>query len=119
MTNVKITPTDHGPYQVDGPVTVIDAAGTEYDIPEQTTIYLCRCGNSATNRSATEPTKHCPSRPPTEQQACPPPSSALLLRTNQHSARANRTSCLDRQREADGRLDAAAWSARGFDQAHE
>ena len=27
------------------------------------------------NRSATEPTKHCPSRPPTEPQACPPPSS--------------------------------------------
>jgi CDGSH-type Zn-finger protein len=48
MTNVKITPTDHGPYQVEGPVTVIDVAGTEYDIADQTTIYLCRCGNSAT-----------------------------------------------------------------------
>ena len=48
MTNVKITPTDNGPYQVEGPVTVIDAAGIEYDISEQTTIYLCRCGNSAT-----------------------------------------------------------------------
>ena len=48
MPNVTITPTDNGPYQVDGAVTVIDAAGTEYDIPEQTTIYLCRCGNSAT-----------------------------------------------------------------------
>ena len=48
MTNVKITPTDHGPYQVDGPVRVIDAAGTEYQIAEQPTIFLCRCGNSAT-----------------------------------------------------------------------
>jgi len=48
MTNVKITPTDHGPYQVEGPVTVIDAAGTDYDISEQTTIFLCCCGNSAT-----------------------------------------------------------------------
>ena len=47
MTDVKITPTDNGPYQVEGPVTVIDAAGTEYDIPEQTAIFLCRCGNSA------------------------------------------------------------------------
>jgi CDGSH-type Zn-finger protein len=48
MTAVTITPTDNGPYQVNGPVTVIDPAGTEYDISEQTTIYLCRCGNSAT-----------------------------------------------------------------------
>jgi len=48
MSNVMITPTDNGPYQVEGPVTVIDAAGTEYDIPNQTTIYLCRCGNSNT-----------------------------------------------------------------------
>ena len=46
MTNVKITPTDNGPYQVNGPVTVTDAAGTAYDISDQTTIYLCRCGNS-------------------------------------------------------------------------
>ena len=48
MTTVTITPTDNGPYQVNGPVTVIDAAGTAYDISDQTTIYLCRCGNSAT-----------------------------------------------------------------------
>jgi CDGSH-type Zn-finger protein len=48
MTNVTITPTDNGPYQVEGPVTVIDADGTEYDISEQTTISLCPCGNSAT-----------------------------------------------------------------------
>lgn len=47
MTSVTITPTDNGPYQVDGPVTVIDAAATAYDISDQT-IFLCRCGNSAT-----------------------------------------------------------------------
>jgi CDGSH-type Zn-finger protein len=46
MTKVKITPTDDGPYLVEGPVTVIDADGAAYDIPEQTTIFLCRCGNS-------------------------------------------------------------------------
>ena len=48
MTNVKITPTDNGPYLVEGPVRVLDADGSAYDIPEQTTIFLCRCGNSGT-----------------------------------------------------------------------
>jgi CDGSH-type Zn-finger protein len=48
MTKVTITPTDNGPYQVEGLVAVIDADGTEYDISEQTAIFLCRCGNSAT-----------------------------------------------------------------------
>jgi CDGSH-type Zn-finger protein len=48
MTNVRITPTENGPYQVEGPVTIIDAEGAEYNISQQTTIYLCRCGHSAT-----------------------------------------------------------------------
>ena len=33
MTNVTITPTDHGPYQVNGPDTVIDAARTAATVP--------------------------------------------------------------------------------------
>jgi len=48
MTNVTITPTDNGPYLVEGPVRILDADGTAYDIPEQTAIFLCRCGGSGT-----------------------------------------------------------------------
>jgi CDGSH-type Zn-finger protein len=48
VPEVKITPTDNGPYLVEGPVRVVDADGAAYDIPEQTTIFLCRCGNSGT-----------------------------------------------------------------------
>ena len=48
MLDVKITPTDNGPYLIEGHIRVIDAGRTEYDVPEQTTIFLCRCGGSAT-----------------------------------------------------------------------
>lgn len=48
MTNVTITPTDNGPYLVEGPVKILDADGTACDIPEQTAIFLCRCGGSGT-----------------------------------------------------------------------
>ena len=48
MSNVAITPTDNGPYLVEGPARVVDADGTEYDLSEQTTIFLCRCGGSKT-----------------------------------------------------------------------
>jgi CDGSH-type Zn-finger protein len=46
MANATITPSDNGPYLVEGPVSVADADGTEYDVPERTTIFLCRCGGS-------------------------------------------------------------------------
>ena len=36
------------PYLVEGPVRVVDADGAAYDITEQRTIFLCRCGNSRT-----------------------------------------------------------------------
>ena len=42
MTNVTITPTDNGPYLVEGPVRILDADGTAYDLPEQTAIFLWR-----------------------------------------------------------------------------
>ena len=42
MTNLTITPTDNGPYLVEGPARVVDADGTEYDVSEQTTIFLCQ-----------------------------------------------------------------------------
>lgn len=42
---VTITPTENGPYLVKGPVTVLDADGSEYQI-DRSTIALCRCGGS-------------------------------------------------------------------------
>lgn len=38
----------NGPYKVTGPVTVIDADGNEYELPEGDGIVLCRCGASTT-----------------------------------------------------------------------
>ena len=48
MTTITITPTDNGPYLIEGPARVADADGNEYALTEQTTIFLCRCGGSAT-----------------------------------------------------------------------
>ncbi len=42
---VTITPLENGPYLVKGPVTVLDADGSEYQI-DRSTIALCRCGGS-------------------------------------------------------------------------
>ena len=46
MTDATITTTDNGPYMVEGPASVVDADGTAFDLSEQTTIFLCRCGGS-------------------------------------------------------------------------
>ena len=48
MTTIRITPTDNGPYMIEGPATVVDADGNEYDLADQTTTFLCRCGGSGT-----------------------------------------------------------------------
>ena len=48
MNHATITPTDNGPYMIDGPARIIDADGNDYDLTGQTTIFLCRCGNSGT-----------------------------------------------------------------------
>ena len=48
MTTVKITPTDNGPLLIEGPARVVDADGNEYNLTDQTTIFLCRCGSSGT-----------------------------------------------------------------------
>jgi len=47
MTDAEVTiqPTENGPYLVKGPVTVLDADGSEYRI-DRSTIALCRCGGS-------------------------------------------------------------------------
>jgi CDGSH-type Zn-finger protein len=47
MSTFTITPTDHGPYMIEGPVHLVDPDGNSYDLGEQTTIFLCRCGHSA------------------------------------------------------------------------
>lgn len=48
MSNVSIRVRDNGPLLVEGPITVVDAAGTAWQIPAgKTNIALCRCGASA------------------------------------------------------------------------
>ena len=45
MTTITIR--DNGPLLVQGPLTVVDAAGNQFQIPtEKPTIALCRCGQS-------------------------------------------------------------------------
>ncbi len=46
MTGVTITPTDNGPYLVQGRATLLDAEGQQYEVTD--TIALCRCGYSRT-----------------------------------------------------------------------
>ena len=51
MATVEIKARHNGPYKVTGPVRLIDADGNEYDVGEQETIVLCRCGASKKSRS--------------------------------------------------------------------
>ena len=46
MNRAIITPTDNGPYLVQGNATLLDAEGNTYEVTD--TIALCRCGLSAT-----------------------------------------------------------------------
>lgn len=47
MSQVKIRVRDSGPLLVEGPVTIIDAAGNSFHIPaDKPAIALCRCGQS-------------------------------------------------------------------------
>lgn len=49
MTEVTIKVRDNGPLLVQGPVTIVDAAGNQFRIPEgKPAIALCRCGESHT-----------------------------------------------------------------------
>ena len=48
MTEVTITVRPNGPYKVNGPITVVDAEGREFELPEGTSVVLCRCGHSST-----------------------------------------------------------------------
>jgi CDGSH-type Zn-finger protein len=47
MADVKITIRQNGPYRVEGPITLVDADGTEYDLSSRGGAFsLCRCGGS-------------------------------------------------------------------------
>lgn len=46
MSEVKITVRPNGPYRVEGPVTLVDADGREWDVSGKPAFSLCRCGAS-------------------------------------------------------------------------
>ena len=47
MPDVTIKVRDNGPFLVEGPITIVDAAGSRYQIPaDKPAIALCRCGQS-------------------------------------------------------------------------
>jgi CDGSH-type Zn-finger protein len=46
MADVKITVRPNGPYRVEGPVTLVDAEGREWDLTGKPAFSLCRCGAS-------------------------------------------------------------------------
>jgi CDGSH-type Zn-finger protein len=45
MAEVKIVPTENGPYKVTGAVELLDPEGNPIEPPGRT-IFLCRCGGS-------------------------------------------------------------------------
>jgi CDGSH iron-sulfur domain-containing protein 3 len=46
---VEIKVRDNGPYKVTGPITLIDADGNEFELPDDgRPVVLCRCGQSST-----------------------------------------------------------------------
>jgi CDGSH-type Zn-finger protein len=46
VNDVTITPTDNGPYLIQGNVTLLDAEGNRFEASDA--IALCRCGHSST-----------------------------------------------------------------------
>ena len=47
MADVRIRIRDNGPFVVEGPVTIVDAEGTEFVLSaDKPAIALCRCGDS-------------------------------------------------------------------------
>ena len=45
---VQITVRENGPLLVRGPITLVDADGSVYDLTERKSVVLCRCGGSTT-----------------------------------------------------------------------
>jgi len=48
VADVTIKASEDGPFLVKGPVTLVDADGTEYDTGNRPVLELCRCGGSST-----------------------------------------------------------------------
>jgi CDGSH-type Zn-finger protein len=49
MADTEITVRENGPYKVTGPITLVDADGAEYRLPDDgKPVALCRCGGSTT-----------------------------------------------------------------------
>ena len=48
MDEVTITVRTNGPYKIVGPFRLVDADGVEFELPEDVTVALCRCGHSQT-----------------------------------------------------------------------
>ena len=46
MADVQVTPAENGPYEVTGPVELVDPEGNPIPLPGDT-VFLCRCGRSA------------------------------------------------------------------------
>jgi CDGSH-type Zn-finger protein len=44
---VKITVRPNGPYRVEGPISLVDVNGNEWDLTGKPAISLCRCGMSS------------------------------------------------------------------------
>lgn len=47
MPDVTIKVRDNGPFLVEGPITIVDAAGNRFNVPpDKPAVALCRCGQS-------------------------------------------------------------------------
>lgn len=46
MSDVTITVRANGPYKITGPITILDAEGVAFELPEGSAVVLCRCGHS-------------------------------------------------------------------------
>jgi CDGSH-type Zn-finger protein len=46
MSDVIITVRANGPYKITGPITILDAEGVAFEVPEGSAVVLCRCGHS-------------------------------------------------------------------------
>ena len=47
VPSVKITVRPNGPFRVEGPISLVDVNGVEWDLTGQPAISLCRCGLSS------------------------------------------------------------------------
>ena len=46
MEDVRITVRPNGPYRIQGPLTLVDVEGNEFQLPGAEVVALCRCGHS-------------------------------------------------------------------------